>query len=128
MDTSQLLHVYSIEAALGVLALLLIAVDLLKGGGRLTGPADAVRATAWLGLLAILGWACWLTPDASTAGAHAGGGAGTIGAVASTVGTLDTFALWFKRFFLTTAIFVLALSGPYEHRLPAGRAEFPTLL
>ena len=46
MDNSQLLHVYSIEAALGVLALLLIAVDLLKGRGRLTGPADAVRATA----------------------------------------------------------------------------------
>jgi NADH-quinone oxidoreductase subunit N len=129
MDNSQLLHVYSIEAALGVLALLLIAVDLLKGRGRLTGPADAVRATAWLGLLAILAWACRLTPDATHAAAHAGrAGAGAIGAVASTVGTLDAFALWFKRFFLTTALFVLALSGPYEHRLPAGRAEFPTLL
>lgn len=115
MDLSQLFPIFGIEAALGVLALLLIAVDLLKGRGRLTGPADAVRALAWVGLAGILVWACMLEPSRP--------GAGLVAA-----GTLDAFALWFKRFFLVTAVLVLALSGPYEHRLPAGRAEFPVLL
>jgi NADH-quinone oxidoreductase subunit N len=109
--TSRLFEVFGTEMALACLALLLITVDLLKGKGRLTGPADAVRLTATLGLLAILVHSLTLSPVE--------GGA---------LGTLDAFALFWKRFFLLTALAVLWLSGPYEARLPAGRAEFPALL
>ena len=112
IDTSQLFTVFGIEIMLGALALLLIAVDLFTGRGRLTGPADAVRLTAFVGLVAILAYAVfWLQP------AHG-----------SSFGLLDGFAIWFKRFFVLTALAVLLVSGPYEARLPAGRAEFPTLL
>jgi NADH-quinone oxidoreductase subunit N len=114
IDTAQLFSVFGIEMGLGALALLLILVDLLRGGGRLTGPADAVRMTAWLGLLGLLAWSFVLEPLAQDAPAG--------------VGVLDGFALWFKRFFLATAVLVMALSAPYEARLPAGRAEFPALL
>ena len=107
----QLLATWGTEAWLGLLALALITVDLLKGKGRLTGPADAVRFVAFAGLLAILVHSFTLEPGAT-------GG----------FGTLDAFALFWKRFFLVTALAVLALSGPYEARLPAGRGEFPALV
>lgn len=113
MDFTQIWAVHATETLLGALALLLIVVDLATGRGRVTGPADAVRACAWLGLIAVLVHACLAEPAA---------------AGASSTGVLDAFALWFKRFFVATALAVLALSGPYEARLPAGRAEFPTLL
>lgn len=112
MDLSrQLLATWGTEAWLGLLALALVTVDLLKGKGRLTGPAEAVRFTALAGLLAILLWSFTLEPGAT-------GG----------FGTLDAFALFWKRFFLLTALAVLALAGPYEARLPAGRGEFPALV
>ncbi len=38
--TSRLFDVFGTEMALACLALLLITVDLLKGKGRLTGPAE----------------------------------------------------------------------------------------
>ena len=109
--TSRLFEVFGTEMELALLALLLITVDLLKGKGRLTGPADAVRLTAGLGLLAILVHSLLMDPVAGSA-----------------LGTLDAFALFWKRFFVLTALAVLWLSGPYEARLPAGRAEFPALL
>lgn len=109
---SQLFAIFGTETLLAVLALVLIAVDLLKGRGRMTGPAEAVRLTAFLGLIAILVHSFTLSPLEQAAGA----------------GTLDAFALYFKRFFLLTALSVLALSGPYEARLTAGRGEFPTLI
>jgi len=108
---TRLWETFGTEMLLGGLALLLIAVDLLKGRGRLTGPADAVRLTAFLGLLVILGHSLLLEPQAGT-----------------TFGTLDAFAIYWKRFFLLTALAVLGVSGPYEQRLPAGRGEFPALL
>jgi NADH-quinone oxidoreductase subunit N len=110
-EVGALLSVFGIEAALAGLALLLIATDLLTGKGRLTGPADAVRLLAQLGLLATLVWACTLDPHPE-----------------QPFGTLDAFALYWKRFFLLTAVAVLALSAPYENRLQAGRGEFPILL
>jgi NADH-quinone oxidoreductase subunit N len=109
---ADLYAVFGTETLLGVLALLLIAIDLLKGRGRLTGPADAVRAVTLLGLVGILAHSFTLEPSA--------GGAG--------IGTLDAFAIYFKRFFLITASATLLLSAPYDARLPAGRAEFPVLL
>src|SRR5262249_54527343 len=119
IDTHQLLATFGTEIGLGALALLLIAVDLLTGRGRLTGPAAAVRLTAFAGLLALLVLSFVQQPlAAAPAGAHP----------AALSGTLDTFALYWKRFFLLTALAVLALSGPYEERLPAGRAEFPALI
>jgi NADH-quinone oxidoreductase subunit N len=124
IDVAQLFAVYGLEMALGGLALLLIVVDLVLGRGRLTGPADAVRMTAWLGLLGILAWALVLEPLAPAALSLAPSGVEAPAAV----GLLDGFALWFKRFFLATAVLIMALSAPYEARLPAGRAEFPTLL
>jgi len=110
-DASSLFTVFSIEVFLGALAMLLIAVDLLTGRGRLTGQADAVRVTALLGLTALLVHAFMLEPH-----------------VGEVFGTLDSFAIYWKRFFLFTALGVVALSGPYENRLLAGRAEFPTLI
>ena len=118
IDTHQLLTIFGTEAGLGALALLLITVDLLKGKGRLTGPADAVRATAFLGLVALLVHSFLQQPVVASAAAAAG----------PSLGTLDAFALYWKRFFLLTALSVLAVSGPYEERLPAGRAEFPALI
>jgi len=116
IDTQQLLAVFGTELGLGLLAVLLIIVDLLLGKGRLTGPADAVRITALVGLLALLAHSLSQHPLAEpAAGAHA-------------YGVLDTFALYWKRFFLLTSLAVLLLSGPYEQRLPAGRAELPTLV
>jgi NADH-quinone oxidoreductase subunit N len=110
-DAGALFSVFGLEAGLAALAMLLIAVDLLTGRGRLTGPADAVRATALLGLSALLVWAFTMHPHGGEA-----------------FGLLDAFALYWKRFFLLTALAVVALSGPYENRLLAGRAEFPTLI
>ncbi len=110
-DAGSLFSVFSTEVLLAALALLLIAVDLLTGRGRLTGPADAVRVTALLGLTALLVHSFTLT-------AHG----------AEVFGTLDSFAIYWKRFFLLTALGVVAISGPYENRLPTGRAEFPTLI
>jgi len=108
---TRLLEVFGTEIGLGLLAVLLIVVDLLKGKGRLTGPADAVRLTAFLGLIALMVHAFTLHPAAPGA-----------------LGTLDTFSIYWKRFFLLTAMAVLALEGPYEARLPAGRGEFPALV
>ncbi|MGQ0552228.1 MAG: NADH-quinone oxidoreductase subunit N [Planctomycetota bacterium] len=116
IDTAQFGALFSVEIGLGALAVLLIVVDLLLGRGRLTGPADAVRLLASLGLIALLVHACRLEPLAES---------GT-GAVA--YGTLDAFALYWKRFFLATALLTLVVSAAYEARLPAGRAEFPTLI
>ena len=108
----QLFATFGTETLLGALALVLIAVDLIKGRGRMTGPAEAVRLTAFVGLIAILAHSFTLHPLAA----------------GSAAGTLDSFAIYFKRFFLLTALAVLALSGPYEARLPAGRGEFPVLI
>ncbi len=92
-DAAALFSVYGIEAALAGLALLLIATDLLVGKGRLTGPADAVRLVAQLGLVGIAVWAFVQEPQPD-----------------QPFGMLDTFALYWKRFFLVTAIAVLAIS------------------
>ena len=112
MDTTQILSVFGVEAWLGILALALIAVDLVTGKGRLTGPADMVRLTALGGLAAILVYTFTLAPETADTG----------------WGTLDAFALYFKRFFIATALLTLLLSAPYEARLPAGRGEFPALV
>jgi NADH-quinone oxidoreductase subunit N len=109
---AEIYSIFGTESLLGVLVLVLIAVDLIKGRGRLTGPADAVRAVALLGLVGILVHAFTLQPET----------------VEASVGTLDSFALYFKRFFLLTATLTLLLSAPYEARMAAGRAEFSMLL
>jgi len=111
IDTTQLFAVYGTEVKLAVLALVLILTDLFVGKGRLTGPADAVRLVTFLGLGLILADSFTLET-----------------VVDASWGTLDSFALYFKRFFLVTALFTMWLSGPYEARLPAGRAEFPMLI
>ena len=111
IDTASLFTVFAVEVQLALLGLVLIVVDLLLGRGRITGPATAVRLLAGLGLVAVF--------------------AGTLSAeteLASTWGVLDGFSLYFKRFFLGTALLTLAISGPYEERMPAGRGEFPVLL
>ncbi|MFT7464526.1 MAG: NADH-quinone oxidoreductase subunit N [Pseudohongiellaceae bacterium] len=112
MDTTQFLTVFSTEAYLGLLALVLIAVDLVVGRGRLTGPADMVRLCAVGGLTLILVQTFTLDPVADTLAC----------------GTLDAFAIFFKRFFVGTALLTLLISAPYEARLPAGRGEFPAML
>ncbi len=112
MDSNQILSVFGVEAWLGLLALLLIAVDLVTGKGRLTGPADMVRLLAIGGLLAILVYAFLLDPETAPTG----------------WGTLDEFALYFKRFFVGAALLTLLISAPYEARLPAGRGEFSALV
>ncbi len=111
IDTSQLFAIFGVESLLGLLGLVLIVTDLLVGKGRLTGPATAVRTLAFGGLVAIFAWSFVLEPGAEGA-----------------LGTLDSFALFFKRFFLATAVATLGVAAPYEDRLSAGRAEFPTLL
>jgi NADH-quinone oxidoreductase subunit N len=112
LDTSQILNVFGIEMWLGVLALVLIVADLITGRGRLTGPADMVRLVAMGGLAVLLAYAFMLSPAEQ----------------ASSWGTLDTFALFFKRFFIATALFTLLLSAPYEARFTGGRGEFPALV
>jgi NADH-quinone oxidoreductase subunit N len=111
IDTTQILSVFSTEAWLGLLALVLITLDLVTGKGRLTGPADAVRLTAIGGLTLILVQTFMLEPVA-----------------ADTFGSLDAFAIFFKRFFVGSALLTLLLCGPYEARLPAGRGEFPAMV
>ena len=111
IDPNQILSIFGTEAWLGLLALVVIGVDLVSGKGRLTGPAHAARLTAMAGLALILLHAFTLEP-----------------AAASGFGTLDLFALFFKRFFVGAALLVLLISGPYEARLPAGRGEFPAMV
>ncbi|MCB9899106.1 MAG: NADH-quinone oxidoreductase subunit N [Planctomycetes bacterium] len=111
IDTTQLLAVFSTEVWLGALALLLILVDLVVGRGRLTGPADMVRMVALAGLAIVLWHTFTLEPNSG-----------------ATWGTLDTFAIYFKRFFVGTALVTLIVSQPYEQRLEAGRGEFPALV
>ena len=111
IDTTQLLATFSTEVWLGALALLLILVDLVTGRGKLTGPADVVRMAALGGLLLVLWHTFTLVPEA--AGAW---------------GTLDTFAIYFKRFFVATGIVTLIVSQPYDVRFEAGRGEFPVLI
>ncbi|MED5330963.1 MAG: NADH-quinone oxidoreductase subunit N [Planctomycetota bacterium] len=110
IDTTQLFAVFGTEAFLALLACAVVVVDLLWGKGRLTGPAEMPRLTAGLGLVAILLHSLGQSPESCA------------------FGNLDGFALFFKRFFLVTALFTLMLSGPYENRLRAGRGEFPALL
>jgi len=112
MDTTQFFTVFGTEAWLGLLALVLITVDLVVGRGRLTGPADMVRLCALGGLALILLQTFTLEPVADTL----------------SCGTLDAFAIFFKRFFVGTALLTLLISGPYEARMPAGRGEFPAML
>ncbi len=116
MDTSQIFTeisaVFGIEMWLGLLALTLIIVDLITGKGRLTGPADMVRLVGMAGLAALLVYSFSVSPNESAVG----------------WGTLDSFALYFKRFFMGTALMTLLISAPYEARLPAGRGEFPALV
>lgn len=111
MDTTALFSVFSTEIWLGLLALVVLLTDLLTGKGRLTGPADTVRLVALGGLALILVQTFTLEP------------AGDLGP-----GTLDGFALFFKRFFVGTALVTLLLSAPYEARLPAGRGEFSAMV
>jgi len=113
IDTARLLDVFSTEVWLGVLALVLITVDLVVGRGRLTGPADMVRLLSLVGLALVLWHAVALDPLPEASGAW---------------GTLDAFALFFKRFFVGAALATLVLSAPYDARFPAGRAEFPILI
>ena len=112
IDTSQILSIFSTEAWLALLALVLIAIDLISGRGRLTGPADAVRLTALAGLALVLVQTFSLEPVVEP----------------SVFGTLDPFAIFFKRFFVASALFTMFLSGPYDARLPAGRGEFPAMV
>ncbi len=112
MDTTQFFTVFGTEAWLGLLALVLITVDLVVGRGRLTGPSDMVRLVAMGGLALILLQTFTLEPVADTLAC----------------GTLDTFAIFFKRFFVATALLTVLISAPYEARLPAGRGEFLAML
>lgn len=112
MDTTQFFTVFGTEAWLGLLALVLITVDLVVGRGRLTGPADMVRLVALGGLALILLQTFTLEPVADTLAC----------------GTLDAFAIFFKRFFVATALMTVLISAPYEARLPAGRGEFLAML
>lgn len=111
IDTQQLVAVFGIEMWLGVLALLLVVFDLVSGRGRLTGPADVVRLLALGGLALILAYSFTLSPVQG-----------------DEFGRLDLFALFFKRFFVGTALLTLLLGAPYEARLPAGRGEFSALV
>lgn len=112
MDTTQFFTVFATEAWLGLLALVLIAVDLIVGRGRLTGQADMVRLCALGGLALILAQTFSLSPVADTLAC----------------GTLDAFAIYFKRFFVGTALLTMLISAPYDARLPAGRGEFPAMV
>lgn len=111
IDTTSLMAVYGVEMQLGLLGLVLIAVDLITRKGRHTGPATMVRLVCGVGLVAILA-GTWMAEPVS----------------GSTWGVLDSFSFFFKRFFLFAALLTLFLSGPYEDRLLAGRGEFPALL
>ncbi len=111
IDTTGLMDVFAVEVQLGLLGLVLIAVDLITRKGRHSGPATMVRLICGLGLIAILA-ATWLADPVTD----------------SSWGTLDSFAVFFKRFFLSASLLTLFLSGPYEDRLMAGRGEFPALL
>lgn len=111
IDSAQLLAVFSTEACLALLALLLIVVDLVVGRGKLTGPTDVVRMVGMVGLGLVLWQTFTLEPAEGT-----------------TWGVLDTFAIYFKRFFVATALATLIVSQPYEQRMEAGRGEFTALL
>ncbi len=112
LDPNQIVSVFGVEMWLGVLAIALIVIDLVTGRGRLTGPADMVRLVAMGGLALLLVYSFSMSPETAPTG----------------WGTLDAFALFFKRFFIGTALLTLLLSAPYEARLPAGRGEFPALV
>jgi NADH-quinone oxidoreductase subunit N len=111
MDTTQFFTIYGTEVWLGLLALVLICVDLVTGRGRLTGPADMVNLCALGGLALILLHSFGLEPVPE-----------------EPCGTLDAFAIFFKRFFVATALLTLLLSSAYEARFPAGRGEFPVMV
>lgn len=109
---TEFMSVYSLEFYLGTLAMLLLAVDLVTGRGRLTGPADLVRLIALAGVSLLLIYSFAMSPES---GAHA-------------FGSLDAFAVYFKRFFLGTTFLTLLLTAPYEARFTGGRAEYPVLV
>lgn len=110
---AELWSVYSIELLLAALALLMLLIDLVVGRGRLTGPADLVRLIGLGGVTGLLVYSLFLMEPGASAGA---------------AGTLDAFALYFKRFFLATSLATMLLTAPYEARFTGGRAEFPVLV
>lgn len=111
MNPAELFDIFGTEMLLAVLGLLLIVIDLLAGGGKLTGPSEKVRFATYLGLGLILVHAFTLEPIGD-----------------GQFGQLDAFALFFKRFFVFTALLIMWLAAPYEVRFPAGRAEFAMLI
>ena len=110
---SEFMSVYSLEFLLAALAMALLVIDLIIGRGRLTGPADLVRLVGLGGLAGLLVYSfVWMHPSAAE----------------SSLGQLDAFAIYFKRFFLATSLFTMLLTAPYEARFTGGRAEFPVLV
>jgi NADH-quinone oxidoreductase subunit N len=95
----------SLEIAVTCLALLLLVLDLWIGpnGQRRLGWA------AMVGLLAILGWS-FSTGAATPA--------------SDMMLAQDGLALFFQRFFIIAAIFVLVMANEFADRIPMGFGEF----
>jgi NADH-quinone oxidoreductase subunit N len=80
-------------------------------------PAEDKRVLGWLAVVAVggvlLASFVWVVPESRTA---FGG-----------MYVLDSLALYFKRFFLLAALFVLVMSVEFAERLDAGGIEFQAL-
>ncbi len=111
MNPAELFDIFGTEVFLAVLALVLIVTDLLDGGGKLTGASEKTRFVTYAGLGAILVSTFFLEPYGD-----------------GQFGQLDSFAIFFKQFFVATALLVMWLAAPYEVRFPAGRGEFSMLI
>lgn len=111
IDYESLMAVFSTEMWLGLLSLVLIGLDLVVGKGRLSGPADLVRTVAIAGLALVLVQTFVIEPVGE-----------------ASWGTLDAFAIYFKRFFVGTALATLIITQPFEARFEAGRGELSALV